>query len=58
MLDAEREYTNQIPWSKIVAYCDYYGFTDEQTEWALAIIQAVDVNILEKRRREVKRGNT
>jgi hypothetical protein len=55
-LDSERDYLRNIPWSKIIYYCEYYELTSEQTEWMVEIIERVDNEVLKTREKEVKKG--
>lgn len=56
LLDSEREYHSDIPWSAYVRYGEYYEFTRDQTDWLIEIGRRVDKVILADRAKE--RGNT
>jgi hypothetical protein len=55
-LDSERDYLRNIPWSRIVQYCEYYDLTHEQTDWMIEVIERVDNEILKVRKKEVEKG--
>ena len=61
MLDTERSYLENIPWSAYVRYGSFYGFTRDQIDWLIEIGFRVDKAILEERSKEQrnrKNGNT
>lgn len=57
ILDTERrDDLVNIPWSAIVQYGNFYGFTRDQIDWLIEICRLVDKDILADRAK--RHGNT